>query len=91
MPIFILVRQLVLLVCINSALIMSPPARTINKTPHNLFREIFKFREDKSNNVFREILKCFRKTAKFEFFAKKLYIWNLQITRFKMIYDIFVF
>ena len=31
---------------------------------YNLFREIFKFREDKSNNVFREIRKCFRKTAK---------------------------
>ena len=30
---FHLVRQLVFLVCINSALIMSPPARTINKTP----------------------------------------------------------
>ena len=30
------------------------------------------FREDKSNNVFREILKCFRKTAKFEFFAKQI-------------------
>ena len=39
---------------------------------YNLFREIFKFREDKSNNVFREILKCFRKTAKFEFLAKKI-------------------
>ena len=39
---------------------------------YNLFREIFKFREDKSNNVFREILKCFRKTAKFEFFAKHI-------------------
>ena len=39
------------------------------------FREIggiFKFREDKSNNVFREIRKCFRKTAKFEFFAKQI-------------------
>ena len=35
MQIFILVRQLVLLVCINSALIMSPPARTINKTSLN--------------------------------------------------------
>ena len=34
---------------------------------YNLFREIFKFSEDKSNNVFREILKCFRKTAKFKF------------------------
>ena len=30
------------------------------------------FREDKSNNVFREIRKCFRKTAKFEFFAKQI-------------------
>ena len=29
---------------------------------YNLFREIFKFRGDKSNNVFREILKCFGKT-----------------------------
>ena len=26
---------------------------------YNLFREIFKFRKDKSNNVFCEILKCF--------------------------------
>ena len=34
--------------------------------------KIFKFREDKSNNVFREIRKCLRKTAKFEFFAKQI-------------------
>ena len=34
---------------------------------YNLFREIFNFRKDKSNNVFREIRKCFRKTAKFEY------------------------
>ena len=39
---------------------------------YNLFCEIFKSREDKSNNVFCEILKCFRKTAKFEFFAKQI-------------------
>ena len=39
---------------------------------YNLFREIFKFREDKRNNVFREILKCFHKTAKFEYFAKQI-------------------
>ena len=39
---------------------------------YNLFREIFKFRKDKSNNVFREILKCFRKTAKFEYFEKQI-------------------
>ena len=39
---------------------------------YNLFHKIFKFCEDKSNNVFLEILKCFRKTAKFEFFAKQI-------------------
>ena len=33
---------------------------------YNLFCEIFKFREDKSNNELHEILKCFRKAAKFE-------------------------
>ena len=39
---------------------------------YNFFHEIFKYREDKSNNVFREIRKWFRKTAKFEFFAKQI-------------------
>ena len=39
---------------------------------YNLFREKFKFREDKSNNEFREILKYFHKTVKFEFFAKQI-------------------
>ena len=39
---------------------------------YNLFREILKFREDNSNSVFREILKCFHKTAKFNFFAKQI-------------------
>ena len=39
---------------------------------YNLFREIFRFREDKSNNVVCEIPKCFRKTTKFEFFAKQV-------------------
>ena len=39
---------------------------------YNLFLEIFKFREYKSNNEFREVLKCFRKTVKFEFFAKQI-------------------
>ena len=37
MPIFILVGKVVLLVCIKSGLIMSFPARTINKTPLNYF------------------------------------------------------
>ena len=44
---------------------------------YNLFREIFKFREDKSNNVFREIRKCFRKTAKFDFFCETNYIFGI--------------
>ena len=39
---------------------------------YNLFREIVKLREDTSNNEFREIRKCFRKTAKFEYFAKQI-------------------
>ena len=39
---------------------------------YNLFRETFKFCEDESSNIFREILKCFRKTANFEFFAKQI-------------------
>ena len=36
MPVFILVGKVVLLICIKSALIMSLPARTINKTSLNL-------------------------------------------------------
>ena len=36
MPIFIFVGKVVLLVCIKSALTMSFPARTINKTPLKL-------------------------------------------------------
>ena len=36
MPIFILVGKVALLLCKKSALIMSLPARTINKTPLNI-------------------------------------------------------
>ena len=39
---------------------------------YNLFRAIFKFHEDKSSNVFRETLKCFRETANFNFFTKQI-------------------
>ena len=41
MPIFILVGKVVLLVCKKSALIMSFPARKINKTPLNLLALTF--------------------------------------------------
>ena len=37
MPVFILVGKVVLLICIKSALIMSLPTRTINKTSLNSF------------------------------------------------------
>ena len=57
---------------------------------YNLFREIFKFREDKNNNVFREILKCFRKTAKFKFLAKQI-IYLASPDHPKMIDNMFVF
>ena len=56
---------------------------------YHLFREIFKCREDKSNNEFCEILKYFRKSAKFEFFTKE--IRNLQVMPFKVIHDMFLF
>ena len=59
---------------------------------YNLFREILKFREDKSNNVFREIgVNAFVKPRNLNFSRNKLYIWNFQITRFKMIYNMFLF
>ena len=58
---------------------------------YNLFREKFKF---------RGLTKAFKNFAKYiialssrnlNISRNKLYIWNLQITRFKMIYDPFVF
>ena len=58
---------------------------------YNLFREKFKF------SVFTKALKNFTKYiiafifSKFKYFAKKINIWNLQITRFKTIFDMFVF
>ena len=39
---------------------------------YNLFHKIFKLHENTSNNEFREIRKCIRKTAKFEYFAKQI-------------------
>ena len=41
---------------------------------YNLFREIFKFREDKTNNIFREILRnAFVKPRNLNFSRNKLY------------------
>ena len=36
------------------------------------FAKYLNFAKIKATNVFREIRKCFRKTAKFEFFAKQI-------------------
>ena len=58
---------------------------------YNLFREIFKFREDKAIMYFAEFVNAFVKPRNLNFSRNKLYIWNLQITRFKMIYNMFVF
>ena len=58
---------------------------------YNLFREIFKFREDKAIMYFAKFLNAFVKPRNLNISRNKLYIWNLQTTRFKMIYDMFVF
>ena len=44
---------------------------------YNLFREIFKFREDKGNNVFQEILKYFRKNREIWMFRETNYIFSI--------------
>ena len=58
---------------------------------YNLFREIFKFREDKAIMYFPKFVNAFVKPRNLNFSRNELYIWNLQITRFKMIYNMFVF
>ena len=47
---------------------------------YKLFREIFKFREDKTNMYFAKFLNAFVKPRNLNFSRNKLYIWNLQIT-----------
>ena len=39
---------------------------------YNLFCELFEFRENISNNRFREITKAVHKVAKFQYFAKQI-------------------
>ena len=54
---------------------------------YNLFREIFKFREDKAIMYFAKFVNAFVKPRNLNFSRNKLYIWDLQITRFKMMYN----
>ena len=53
---------------------------------YSLFREIFKYRENMSNNMFCEIHKSFLKTVKFEYFVKQIIYFSLQITCFNPIW-----
>ena len=39
---------------------------------YGLFREIFKYRENMSNNKFHKIRKSFLKIANFEYFGEKI-------------------
>ena len=57
----------------------------------NLFREIFTFREDKAIMYFAKFVNAFVKPRNLNFSRNKLYIWDLQITRFKMMCNMFVF
>ena len=58
MPIFISVGKVVLLVCIKSSLIISFPARTINKTPHNLLGENLSFKNYQGGGCHLRTLFC---------------------------------
>ena len=58
---------------------------------YNLFREKFKFRGfTKALRISRNTL-LLLSSRNLNISRNKLFIWNLQITRFKMIYDMFVF
>ena len=50
---------------------------------YSLFREIFEYRKNMSNNKFFEIFKSFLKSRDLNISRNKLYILNLQITCFK--------
>ena len=58
---------------------------------YNFFREIFKDKKIKAIMYFAKFVNAFVKPRNLNFSRNKLYIWNLQITCFKMIYNMFVF
>ena len=55
------------------------------------FAKYLNFAKIKAIMYFEKFLNTFVKPRNLDFSRNKLYIWNLQITRFKMIYDMFVF
>ena len=59
---------------------------------YNLFREKYlNFAKIKAIMYFAKFVNAFVKPRNLNFSRNKLYIWNLQVTRFKMIYNMFVF
>ena len=58
---------------------------------YNLFRKYLNFAKIKAIMYFAKFVNAFVKPRNLNFSRNKLYIWNLQITRFKMIYNMFVF
>ena len=63
---------------------------------YTLFCNIVQCCKDRSNNIFHEILKCFRKTAKFDnFFVKQIMYLaspdHSQNDHHRMIFDMFIF
>ena len=63
-------------------------ARDLGIPLYNLFREIFKFYTKVFPNFAKFIIVY---VINFNISRNKLYNWNLQITRFKMIHNMFMF
>ena len=58
---------------------------------YNFFAKYLNFAKIKAIMYFAKFVNAFVKPRNLNFSRTKLYIWNLQITRFKMIYNMFVF
>ena len=58
---------------------------------YNFFAKYLNFAKIKAIMYFAKFLNAFVKPRNLNFSRNDLYIWTLQITRFKMIYDMFVF
>ena len=58
---------------------------------YNFFAKCLNFAKIKATMYFEKFLNAFVTTRNLNFSRNKLYIWNLQITHFKMISDMFVF
>ena len=57
----------------------------------NLFANYLNLAKIKTIKYFAKFVNAFVKPRNLNFSLNKLYIWNLQITRFKMIYNMFEF